>query len=41
MTWPINMVRDFKGVYNLYEKSLLLFNPNPKATEEDYLPLKI
>jgi peptide chain release factor 3 len=40
LSWPINMGRDFKGVYNLYEKSLLLFNPNQKATEEDYLPLE-
>ena len=34
------MGKDFKGVYNLYDKSLLLFNPNQKATEEDYLPLE-
>jgi peptide chain release factor 3 len=40
LTWPIEMGRDFKGVYNLYDKSLLLFNPNQKATEEDYLPLE-
>jgi peptide chain release factor 3 len=40
LTWPINMGRDFKGVYNLYERSLLLFNPNQKATEKDYLPLE-
>ena len=40
LSWPINMGRDFKGVYNLYDKSLLLFNPNQKATEEDYLPLE-
>lgn len=40
LTWPINMGRDFKGVYNLYDKNLLLFNPNQKATEEDYVPLK-
>lgn len=39
LSWPIGMGKDFKGVYNLYEKSLLLFNPNQKATEEDYLPL--
>src|ERR1043165_3128639 len=39
LSWPIGMGRDFKGVYNLYDKSLLLFNPNQKATEEDYLPL--
>jgi len=40
LSWPINMGRDFKGVYNLYDKSLLLFNPNQKATEDDYLPLE-
>jgi len=40
LSWPIGMGRDFKGVYNLFDKSLLLFNPNQKATEEDYLPLK-
>src|SRR5450631_3125237 len=40
LSWPINMGRDFKGVYNLYDKSLLLFKPNQKATEEDYLPLE-
>lgn len=39
LSWPINMGRDFKGVYNLFDKSLLLFNPNQKATEDDYLPL--
>jgi len=40
LSWPIGMGRDFKGVYNLFDKSLLLFNANQKATEEDYLPLK-
>src|ERR1035437_6457372 len=40
LSWPIGMGRDFKGVYNLFDKSLLLFHPNQKATEEDYLPLK-
>ena len=35
LTWPINMGREFKGVYNLYEKSLNLFTPNQKATEEN------
>ncbi len=40
LSWPINMGKEFKGVYNLYNKSLLLFNPNQKATEEDILPLK-
>ncbi len=37
MTWPINSGRDFKGVYNLYDKHLLLFSANTKASEEDAL----
>ena len=32
MTWPINSGKDFKGVYNLDAKSLLLFTANTKAT---------
>jgi peptide chain release factor 3 len=40
LSWPINMGKDFKGVYNLYDKSLLLFNPNQKATEDDIIPMK-
>ncbi|MEO9021271.1 MAG: peptide chain release factor 3 [Ginsengibacter sp.] len=39
LSWPIGMGKDFKGVYNLYAKSLLLFNPNQKTTEED-LPIE-
>src|SRR5215469_16457961 len=35
MTWPINSGKDFKGVYNLDLKSLLLFTANTKATEDD------
>jgi peptide chain release factor 3 len=35
MTWPINSGKDFKGVYNLYEKSLVLFTANTKAMDED------
>jgi len=37
MTWPINSGKDFKGVYNLHDKSLLLFTANTKAAEEDSL----
>jgi peptide chain release factor 3 len=33
------MGKDFKGVYNLYQKSLLLFHPNKKATDEDIVAL--
>ncbi len=39
LSWPINMGRSFKGVYNLYDSSLLLFTPNQKATEENSVPV--
>src|SRR4026209_2194892 len=35
MTWPINSGKEFKGVYDLFEKDLLLFTANTKATDED------
>ena len=35
LTWPISMGRDFKGVYNLYEKTLNLFDPNKTKVEKD------
>lgn len=35
MTWPINSGKDFRGVYNLYKKNLLLFAPHTKTKEED------
>lgn len=34
MTWPINSGKDFKGVFNLHENSLVLFTPNTKADED-------
>lgn len=37
LSWPINMGREFKGVYNLYERSLLLFQANRKAAGEDII----
>lgn len=39
LTWPVNMGRDFKGVYNLYKKNLLLFRPNQKLVKEDIVSL--
>lgn len=39
MTWPINMGKEFKGVYNLHDKSLNLFTANQKATEENTVPI--
>jgi peptide chain release factor 3 len=35
MTWPINSGKDFKGVYNLDDKNLVLFTANTKAADED------
>src|SRR3984885_9435613 len=40
MTWPINSGKDFKGVYNLFDKNLLLFTANTKASEEDRIEIK-
>lgn len=39
LTWPINMGREFKGVYNIHQKSLLKFQANHKATDEDMILL--
>ncbi len=35
MSWPINSGKDFKGVYNLFDKNLLLFSANTKANDDD------
>lgn len=37
LSWPIGMGQRFKGVYNLYEKKLVLFNPHGKQEEEDII----
>src|SRR5215218_1610238 len=39
MTWPINSGKDFKGVYDLHNKSLRLFTPNTKALAEDAISI--
>src|ERR1041384_2162609 len=39
LSWPINMGKEFKGVYNLYDKSLNLFTPSQKSTEENSIPI--
>lgn len=39
LSWPISMGSTFKGVYNLYQKSVLRFQPNKKATDEDLVDL--
>lgn len=39
LSWPINMGREFKGVYNLYERNLNLFLPNQKGIEDNSLSI--
>lgn len=39
MTWPINSGKDFKGVYDLHEKSLVLFTAGTKAADEDVVEI--
>src|SRR5213075_3093651 len=40
MTVPINSGKDFKGVYDLHKKSLVLFTAGTKANDEDVLEIK-
>jgi peptide chain release factor 3 len=39
LTWPINSGKDFKGVYNLHDKNLILFTANTKASDEDVVQI--
>jgi peptide chain release factor 3 len=39
LTWPINNGKEFKGVYNLHDKSLLLFTPGQKVTDDNSIPI--
>ncbi len=40
MTWPINSGKDFKGVYNLHDKNLILFTANTRASDEDVVRIE-
>ena len=40
LSWPIGMGQRFRGVYNLYEKRLLLFHPHGKQEGEDLIEIK-
>lgn len=40
LTWPINSGKEFKGVYDLYDKDLLLFQPGMKVTDAHITPIK-
>ena len=35
MTWPIGMGQSFKGVYNLHEKNIYLFEPGKTVVEQE------
>ena len=37
LSWPIGMGQLFKGVYNIYEKKLVLFRPHSKQEDEDII----
>jgi peptide chain release factor 3 len=39
MTWPINSGKEFKGVYNLHDKSLRLFTASTRADDEDVISI--
>ena len=41
LTWPINIGMNFKGVYNLYDKSLNLFSANKTRIEKEVLSVDI
>ncbi|GAA5221631.1 peptide chain release factor 3 [Membranihabitans marinus] len=35
LSWPIGMGQRFKGVYNIFEKQLVLFNPHGQQLDEE------
>ncbi|HTG55960.1 MAG TPA: peptide chain release factor 3 [Niabella sp.] len=39
MTWPINSGKEFKGVYNLYDRNLRLFAANTKAEGDESIAI--
>ncbi|MTI32576.1 peptide chain release factor 3 [Xanthovirga aplysinae] len=39
MSWPISMGKTFKGVYSMYEKNLLLFQPSRRELQDDVVSI--
>ncbi len=39
LSWPVGMGQRFQGVYNLYEKKLVLFNPHGKQSTEEVIEI--
>jgi peptide chain release factor 3 len=40
LSWPIGMGGRFKGVYSIYEKNLILFQPHGKQEEEEVISIQ-
>lgn len=40
LSWPIGMGRRFKGVYNIFKKELVLFDPHGKQEDENIIKMK-
>lgn len=40
LSWPISMGKTFKGVYSLYNKNLLLFQPSRRELRDDVVQIK-
>ncbi|KAA3623544.1 MAG: peptide chain release factor 3 [Bacteroidetes bacterium] len=39
LSWPVGMGQRFQGVYNLYEKKLVLFQPHGKQQQEEVIEI--
>ncbi len=39
LSWPIGMGKRFQGVYNIFEKKLVLFRPHSKQEDEDIIEI--
>ena len=39
MSWPVGQGKNFKGVYSLYEKKLILFNPHSMQEGDDLIEI--
>ena len=40
LSWPINIGKSFKGVYNLYKKELVVFQANKRKLDTDLIEIK-
>ncbi|HLP13475.1 MAG TPA: peptide chain release factor 3 [Flavobacteriales bacterium] len=40
LSWPIGIGQTFKGVYNIYDQDLNLFNPNKTKIEKEVISIK-